>query len=82
MDVYEGIVYGNDGCNTFRGNLSSRDQEITFGMMAGTLMACPHMDLSSVITATFVNKKLKYEFKKDLVLMDGEKEVLVLRRLE
>lgn len=82
MDVYEGLVYGNDGCNTFRGSLSSKDQEIIFGMMAGTLMACPHMDLSSVITATFVNKKLKYEFKKDLVLRDGEKKVLVLRRLE
>lgn len=82
IDVYEGLVYGHDGCNSFRGSLSSRDQEIIFGMMAGTLMACPHMDLSSMITASFVNKKLNYKFKKDLVLTEGEKEVLVLRRLE
>ena len=82
IDVYEGLVFGNDGCNTFRGSLSSRDQEIIFGMMAGTLMACPHMDLSSVITASFVNKKLSYKFKNDLILTEGEKEVLVLRRLE
>ncbi len=82
FDVYEGLVSGNDGCNSFRGSLSSRDQEIFFGMMAGTLMACPHMDLSSVITASFMNKKLNYKFKKDLVLSEGKKEVLVLRRLE
>lgn len=82
LDVYDGLVFGNDGCNSFRGSLSSRDQEIIFGMMAGTLMACPHMDLSSMITSSFVNKKLKYKFQKDLILIDDEKEVLVLRRLE
>ena len=80
IDVYQRKAWGNDGCNSFNGVASSRENEIIFGMMATTMMACPNMDTSSVITRSFVNKNLNYKFKKQLVFLDGEKEVMLLKR--
>ena len=82
FDVYEGRVSGNDGCNLFNGGLRFRENEIVFGMMAGTLMACPNMDLSSVIAGSITDKKLRYKFENQLVLMEGDKEVMLLKRAD
>lgn len=82
FDVYEGRVSGNDGCNLFNGGLRFRENEIVFGMMAGTLMACPNMDLSSVIAGSITDKKLRYKFENQLVLMEGEKEIMLLKRAD
>lgn len=82
IDIYEGKVSGNDGCNGFNGGVQSRENEITFGMLASTMMACPNMDISSVITSTFVNKKLSYTLNNQLVFLEGEKEVMSLKRAD
>ena len=82
IDTYNRLVFGNDGCNSFRGQLKFRDNEISFGMLAGTLMACPNMDVSSLITGAFSDKKLKYSFKKDLFFYEGDKQVMRLQRAD
>ena len=82
LDVYKGLVSGNDGCNNFNGSLEIQDNKIIFGMMAGTMMACPNMDASSIITKSFVDKKLRFEFKKNLFFYEGEKEVMMLKPAE
>lgn len=82
IDIYEGRVSGNDGCNGFNGGIQFRENEIIFGMMASTMMACPNMDISSVITSSFVNKKLIFKFNNQLVFLEGEKEVLLLKRAD
>ena len=82
IDAYEGQVSGNDGCNSFRGQIKFRDNELIFGMLAETMMACPNMDISSVITRTFTEKKLRYLIQKDLFFYEGEKEVMMLQRMD
>ena len=82
IDIYEEKVSGNDGCNGFNGGVKIRENEIIFGMMASTMMACPNMDISSVITSSFVNKKLNFKFNNQLVFLEGEKEVLLLKRAD
>ena len=82
IDVYKGIVSGNDGCNGFNGGVEFQDNEIIFGMMAGTMMACPDMDSSSIINKSFVDKKLRFEFKENLFFYEGEKEVMMLKQAE
>lgn len=40
-------VFGNDGCNTIFGGIEKlTDSQLKFGVMAGTRMACPNMELS------------------------------------
>lgn len=80
IDIYEGRVSGNDGCNLFNGGVQCRENEIIFGMMAGTMMACPNMDVSAVITRSFTDKKLSYRFKNQLIFFESDKEVMILKR--
>jgi len=82
IDVYKSKVSGNDGCNLFNGQVSFQDDEIIFGMIAGTMMACPNMDTSSIITKSFVDKKLRFEFKENLFFYEGKMEVMMLKRAE
>jgi len=82
IDVYKNLVSGNDGCNLFNGSVEFQDNEIIFGMIAGTMMACPNMDASSIITKSFVDKKLRFEFKKNLFFYEKEKEVMILKPAE
>lgn len=82
IDADNGQVFGNDGCNSFKGQIKFRDKEIIFGMLAETMMACPNMDISSIITRAFSDKKLTYVYKKDLFFYEGDKEVLMLTRTD
>jgi len=82
MQVFDGVVFGNDGCNTFRGSLEFEDGEVLFGNMASTLMACPDMDKSDRISRAISGTRLQYKFDRDLYLYDNGKAVLVLRHLE
>jgi len=40
------------------------------------------MDTSSIITKSFVDKKLRFEFKENLFFYEGKKEVMLLKRAE
>ena len=82
IDVYKGMVSGNDGCNLFNGSLENQDNEIIFGMMAVTMMACPNMYTSSIITKSFVDKKLRFELKENLFFYQGNKEIMMLKQAE
>lgn len=80
IDIYQGKVSGNDGCNLFNGGMQFRENEIIFGLMAGTMMACPNMDVSTVITRSFIDKKLGYKFENQLIFFEGDKEIMILKR--
>ena len=44
IDIEKEIVAGNDGCNSFQGKIKVDKDQMTFGPMAGTLMACPQYE--------------------------------------
>ncbi|MGG9972634.1 DUF4377 domain-containing protein [Ferruginibacter sp. SUN002] len=42
FDIKAKRIYGNDGCNSYFGSIKSiDDKKIQFGVIGGTLMACP-----------------------------------------
>ena len=82
MQVFDGTVFGNDGCNTFRGGMEFQDGAVLFGNLASTMMACPNLANSNRITGAFSGKRLQYKFDRDLYLHEDGKTVLVLRHLE
>jgi heat shock protein HslJ len=50
-------VSGFDGCNNFFGNYTREDSKLTFGPLASTRMACPHikeldMEINRALSAT------------------------------
>jgi heat shock protein HslJ len=42
----DGQVSGNMGCNSFGGEYTQKDDQITFGALVSTMMACPEPQMS------------------------------------
>lgn len=80
LDMFYRKVSGNDGCNNFHGQVNFKTDQISFGPTAGTLMACPNMELSSKILGSFSGRSLNYTLKNDLILYEGNKKIMILRR--
>jgi len=82
FNVTEGTFTGNDGCNAFQGKVTFKNDKINFGPVAGTLMACPHMDISVKILNSLSEKELTYALKDDMILYQGDQQVMVLKHME
>lgn len=83
LKPFENKISGNDGCNGFFGEIEVINDIIVFGNIAGTMMACPNMDLSSQITKTIGGNELNYTIiKNQLILKKDGKEVMVLERVD
>ncbi|MCB0454035.1 MAG: DUF4377 domain-containing protein [Aequorivita sp.] len=51
-------IFGNDGCNNMFGSIKSLNKNnITFGALGGTKMACPNMEISSKYTSALGKTK-------------------------
>ena len=79
IDIDQGKIFGNEGCNGFQGQIKFKAEEVVIGPLAGTLMACPNMDISSKITGAIGGNTLAYVFDKDrLIFYEGSNKVMVL----
>ncbi len=79
FDVKAKRVSGNDGCNGFFGPIKSiSTKTISFGPLAGTLMACPDLDNSDFKIKKLLEKVTGYKLSGiDLELLQGNKTVLI-----
>lgn len=82
MDPYEGTVSGNDGCNGFFGKMTVKENQISFGPTAGTLMACTNADLSAALRGAISDMTVQYQLSNTLVFLSGNHEVMVLKRYD
>jgi len=80
LDPFNGTVSGNDGCNGFFGQITTKTDQISFGPTGGTLMACENMDLSSKLMGLISEKTMTYQVTNELSFNAGNKKVMVLRR--
>lgn len=69
---------GNDGCNNLFGTIINVDESIIrFGMMGGTKMACPDMNLSSEYTQA-LQATTAYSIKNlELIFYDAQRNELL-----
>jgi heat shock protein HslJ len=71
FDISERIISGNNGCNTFQGEFSSRGSLLIINKLSSTKMACPGEMESEFMSA--LSDKTFYSIKNDtLLLTDGE----------
>ncbi len=82
IDLKKEFLNGNDGCNLFQGKVSVKKDKIIYGPTAGTLMACPDMEISGKIMASFNEKELTYVLNDVLTLYEGDQQVMLLKRAE
>lgn len=82
IDLYKQKLSGNDGCNSFHGQVKFKVDKLIFGHTAGTLMACPNMEISQNIMNAIGGKSLTYTISDDLILYNRDKKTIVLKRAE
>jgi heat shock protein HslJ len=63
INMKENRISGHDGCNNIMGGFRFEKNYIIIGNLAGTMMACPNLDISNLISKTLSNRKISYEFK-------------------
>ena len=79
----EGQVYGHDGCNQFFGKVENQGNQLKFGLLGATRMACPNMEKSNQFTQLISDQTLTYTFEpRQLVLKQEEKVVLRLKNVD
>lgn len=78
VNVLEKKFSGNDGCNQIFGDLDQMDnQNITFGMIGSTRMACQKMELSGIYTQ-LLKKTVSYSITGlELHLFEDSGEVIL-----
>lgn len=82
LDLINDSFSGNDGCNSFRGQVKFRHDKLIFGLSATTLMACPNMEITDKINKAITEKVLNYELGEYFILYEKEKPVLILKHQE
>ena len=63
IDIIEGTVFGNDGCNNIKGKVEVQGKRIQFFQIAGTKMACIKKSIEKIIAAHVNNQIVSYYFK-------------------
>jgi heat shock protein HslJ len=72
FNISERVISGNNGCNTFRGEFSSRGNLLLINKMSSTKMACPGSSEAEFMSV--LSEKSFFAIKNDtLNLSDGEK---------
>ena len=85
LELYpeEGRIAGHDGCNRIFGKIETQGNQLKFGMMGATRMACPNMEKSDQLMKLISDQTFNYTFEpRQLVLKQGNEIVLRLKNVD
>jgi len=83
INLTDKMVFGTDGCNTFRGSAKVEKDYIQFGPLASTMMACAdNLEISSKIGKILSSKSLTFKMENNLVFYDNGKKVMELKNID
>ena len=83
INLVKNRISGNDGCNNIMGGIRYEKGYIIIGNLAGTMMACPNLEISNKIAQSLSNKKLAYKFKDGkLYFIYRDKIIMTLKNLD
>ena len=81
IDIVEGIISGNDGCNSIRGKIEVQGKRIQFYQLLGTKMACNKKNIDKIIAAQVNGKLVSYYFKESkLYLYLPDDSLLIFKK--
>lgn len=79
----EGRVGGQDGCNRLSGKINGNENQLEFGMLMSTRMACPKMEKSNQFLKLINQQQYEYHFEpRMLVLSKAGKAILKFRNID
>jgi len=73
----ENRIAGFGGCNRINGPVQRNGQNLKFGLIIATKMACPDLETESRFLKLLTNRTWKYEIDgKNLILTDGNEQLV------
>ena len=82
LDIVQGTVSGNDGCNSIRGIIEVQGKRIQFSQLVGTKMACNKKSIEKIITAQVNGLLVSYYFKESkLYLYLPDDSLLIFKKV-
>lgn len=83
INATEKMIFGHDGCNSFRGGIKFKPETIVFMPLASKLMACINNQELSHKIGQVLNGEVQYKFEDNhLALYKQNKKVMVLRKVD
>jgi len=81
FNMQDSRINGNDGCNTFMGLATYKDNSITVGALASTKMACPYNNIANSFYDILASKHLTWRLDSNetLRLYVNDAEVMALK---
>ena len=82
IDIVEGTVSGNDGCNSIRGKIEVQGKRIQFYQLLTTKMTCNKKSIEKIITGQVTGKIVSYYFKNGkLFLYLSDDSLLIFKKV-
>lgn len=82
IDIINGTIAGNDGCNNMRGKIEVQGKRIQFSTLSTTKMGCNKKSIEKVINAQVNGQLVSYYFKEGkLYLYLPDDSLLVFKKL-
>ena len=83
IDLVKNRISGQDGCNNIMGSVRCENGTLVFGVMAGTMMACPNIEISNEISRALSDKNLTYKFlDRKLYFINEDRTIMTLYNID
>lgn len=82
LQLTAGKVYGNAGCNQYSGEVTARNNTLSFGSLISTKMACPALNYEQRYTSALSGKALTYKLEEGKLYLSNETHQLVFKKVD
>lgn len=82
LQLKQGRVFGQAGCNRMNGKITMGNGTLTFGPLASTKMACPAMQFENKYLAALSGNSLNYELDGLLLHLQGKEHRLTFKKVD
>ncbi len=81
LDIVEGVISGNDGCNSIKGKIEVQGKRIQFSKLSVTKTKCNKKNIEKIIAAEVNDQIVSYYFKEGkLYLYLPDDSLLIFRK--
>ena len=75
-------MMGFGGCNEMSGPIDLTKRTVTFGNIISTEMACPALETETAFLQMLNNRKLRYAFGENKLILSGDNGDLVFKKVD
>ncbi len=80
FDLHENRFYGFGGCNQINGNITLDGENLTFGKIISTQMACPNLDKEQIFLDQLNDKQYSFTLEGEMLRLSNQQDTLIFKK--